>query len=397
MYMTLMSLNYDVLKSIVKNKKIPLVICDYDTFRKNLEKLGRSLKEKKKFMRLCTKSVRVPELVKFVEQQEFVNGIFAFNAAEVLFYANEYQIKDILLGYPIYSEVDAEELCQAAKMEGVNITVMVDNVNHIELLETHAKRNNVHLNILIEIDISYRFIGQTVGVLRSPLKQKDKILQLAEAIENADNLSLRGIMGYEAQNASLGDDKFLYRWLKNNSRKYVNEIRQNIVTALIEAGHTIEVVNGGGSGCFQENLEEPSVTEIGIGSLLFKPHIFDTITSLREFDPSLFFALQIVRKPRSNIATAFSGGYVSSGAGRTPPKAIIPDGLKTLKFEEFGEVQTPFKYNPKSLNLNLGDPIFCRFAKAGEPLEHFNEVYIYSKGEIIDTFKTYRGYGKRFS
>ena len=392
-----MSLKYNELKSLVKDKKIPLVICDYETFKQNLEKAGRFLKEKKKSMRLCTKSVRVPELVKFVEQQEFVNGIFAFNSAEVLFYANEYQIKDILLGYPIYSEVDSEELCQAAKVEGVNITVMVDNINHIKLLETHAKANNVQFNLLIEIDLSYRFLGQTAGVLRSPLRNKDEILQLAEAIENADNLSLSGIMGYEAQNASLGDDKFLYRWLKSKSREYVNVMRQEIVTALVEAGYSIDVVNGGGSGCFQENLEEPSITEIGIGSLLFKPHIFDSIASLSEFDPSLFFALQIVRKPRNNVVTAFSGGYVSSGAGRVPPKAIIPDGLKTLKFEEFGEVQTPFKYNPKSLSLNLGDPIFCRFAKAGEPLEHFNEVYIYSKGEIINTYKTYRGYGKRFS
>jgi len=392
-----MSLNYDDLKSLVKNKKIPLVICDYDTFKQNLEKAGHLLKEKRKFMRLCTKSVRVPELVEFVEQQEFVNGIFAFNSAEVLFYAKEYQIKDILLGYPIYSEVDAEELCQAAKVEEVNITVMVDNLSHIKLLETHAKANNVRFNLLIEIDLSYRFLGQTAGVLRSPLRNKDEILQLAEAIENADNLSLSGIMGYEAQNASLGDDKFLYRWLKSKSRDYVNVMRQEIVTALVEAGYSIDVVNGGGSGCFQENLEEPSITEIGIGSLLFKPHIFDNIASLSEFDPSLFFALQIVRKPRNNVVTAFSGGYVSSGAGRVPPKAIIPDGLKTLKFEEFGEVQTPFKYNPKSLSLNLGDPIFCRFAKAGEPLEHFNEVYIYSNGEIINTYKTYRGYGKRFS
>lgn len=385
------------MKSLVKNKKIPLVVCDFDTFKHNLEKAGCLLKEKKKFMRLCTKSVRVPELVNYVEQQEFVNGIFAFNSAEVLFYANEYRIKDILLGYPIYSKVDAEELCQAAKVEGVSITVMVDNVNHIKLLESHAKANNVHLNILIEIDISYRFLSQTVGVLRSPLKQEVDILQLAEAIEKADNLSLRGIMGYEAQNASLGDDKFLYRWVKSKSRKYVNAMREDIVTALIEAGHTIDVVNGGGSGCFQENLEESSITEIGIGSLLFKPHIFDTITSLSKFDPSLFFALQIVRMPRENIVTAFSGGYVSSGAGRDPPKPITPDGLSTLKFEEFGEVQTPFKYNPKLLSLNLGDPIFCRFAKAGEPLEHFNQVYIYSEGEIIDTYKTYRGYGKRFS
>jgi hypothetical protein len=54
-------------------------------------------------------------------------------------------------------------------------------------------------------------------------------------------------------------------------------------------------------------------------------------------------------------------------------------------------------FNKHELALTLGDPIFCRFGKAGEPLEHFNEVFVYSNGKIIDKFKTYRGYGKRFS
>ena len=53
-------------------------------------------------------------------------------------------------------------------------------------------------------------------------------------------------------------------------------------------------------------------------------------------------------------------------------------------------------FDKKKKELNLGDPIFCRFGKAGEPLEHFNEVHIFSNGEIIDKYKTYRGFGKKF-
>jgi D-serine deaminase-like pyridoxal phosphate-dependent protein len=381
----------------VKDKKVPLTICDLDIFKSNLEKAGGLLKKKNKFMRVCTKSLRVPELIKLVEQQKFVNGIFAYNSAEVLFYAEQYRIKDILLGYPMYSEVDVEELCKAAKVEGVTVSVMVDDINHVKLLEKYAIANNVDFNILIEIDVSYKFLGQTIGVLRSPLKQQEEILKLAYEVEKAKNLHFRGIMGYEAQNASVGDNKLLYRWMKKKSRDYVNSMHQSIVNGLKEAGFTLEVVNGGGSGCFQESLEEDTITEIGIGSLLFKSHIFDSIQSLNAFKPSLFFVLQIIRKPRYNIATAFSGGYVSSGSVRAIPKPIIPLGLETIKFEEFGEVQTPFKFNPKLIDLNIGDPIFCRFGKTGEPLEHFNEVHIYSNGNIVDNYKTYRGLGKRFS
>jgi len=388
---------YEELKNLVKDEKFPLVICDLDAFNQNLERVGAYLRKTKKKLRLCTKSVRVPELVNKVEKEDFVNGIFTYNSAEALFYAENYKTEDILLGYPTMSKVDVEELCQAAKIEGVRITVMVDDTKQIDLLNSVAAEKNVEFGTLIEIDVADKLLGRNIGVYRSPIREPEIVVSLARFINKKSQLHFRGIMGYEAQNASIGDDKMLFRYAKKRSRKKVNIWRQNTVDALITAGFQPEVVNGGGSGCFQETATEPSITEIGIGSLLFKSHIFDSINSLNEFLPSMFFVLQIVRKPQINIATAFSGGYVSSGSVRALPISVIPMNLKTSKDEGFGEVQTPFIFDPKEIELNLGDPIFCRFGKAGEPLEHFNEVLIYSKGELIDSYKTYRGHGKRFS
>ena len=389
--------SYDELKDLVSNQKFPLAICDLDAFNQNLERIGKFLRITKKSLRLCTKSVRVPELVSKVEKEDFVNGIFTYNSAEALFYAENYKIKDILMGYPTMSKVDVEELCQAAKVDGVRISVMVDDTKQIDLLDDLATKNNVEIDILIEIDVADKLFGRNVGVLRSPIREPEVVVSLARFISKKSQLYFRGIMGYEAQNASIGDDKMLFRYAKKRSRKKVNVWRQNVVDALNTAGFQPEVVNGGGSGCYQETATEPSITEIGIGSLLFKSHIFDTINSLNEFLPSIFFVLQIVRKPRINIATAFSGGYVSSGSVRALPKSVIPKNLKISKDEAFGEVQTPFIFNPNQIELNLGDPIFCRFGKAGEPLEHFNEIHVYSIGEITATYKTYRGFGKRFS
>lgn len=393
----LLSSSYEELKDLVDGYKFPMVLCDIDAFNHNLEKVGNFLREINKNLRLCTKSVRVPELIKKVEEKDFVNGLFTYNSAEALFYAEKYRINDILLGYPTVSSIDAEELCKAASIEGVNITTMTDSVSHLDLLEEAASKYNVTLKVLIEVDVADKFLGVNVGVYRSPLKKPEDVVNLVKEIDKRQHLQYRGIMGYEAQNASIGDTSAFMRWIKKRSRKHVNQWRQEIIDALKREGYEPEIVNGGGSGCFQETAAEPSITEIGIGSLLFKSHIFDTIDLLNDFLPSLFFALQIVRKPRTDIITTFSGGYVSSGAVRAMPLPIKPESLKTIKNEEFGEVQTPFKYNPKKLDLNLGDPIFCRFGKAGEPLEHFNKIHVYSNGKIINEYLTYRGIGKRFS
>ena len=180
--------------------------------------------------------------------------------------------------------------------------------------------------------------------------------------------------------------------MKQKSRKENIEKRASIVKALNEAGLPPEIVNGGGSGCFQDTASEESVTEVTIGSGLFKSYIFDPIESMDLFKPSLFMALRIVRFPKNGVATCFSGGFISSAINKSP-KVVLPQGCKETTREGFGEVQTPILYNPNEVFFNLGDVIICRLAKAGEPMERFNQVTIISNGKIIDHYLTNRGCG----
>ena len=102
--------------------------------------------------------------------------------------------------------------------------------------------------------------------------------------------------------------------------------------------------------------------------------------------------LRVTRTPLNNAVTTYSGGYICSG-GKQQPIVVYPRHVKPTKREGFGEVQTPFTFNPKTTTLKKGDLIFCRLAKAGEPLERFNKVYAIEKSKIIDTYPTYRGEG----
>ncbi|MHA1734059.1 MAG: hypothetical protein ACTSU5_19125 [Promethearchaeota archaeon] len=174
--------------------------------------------------------------------------------------------------------------------------------------------------------------------------------------------------------------------------KQVYEVRQSVVELLVREGHEPEFVNGGGSGSHVETAADPTVTEVGVGSAFFKTHLFDGIDNLRDFRPSLFFGLQVVRIPRPGVATCFGGGYVSSGV-RAQPVPVLPGGLRATKREGFGEVQTPLKFDPRRLSLKVGDPVFCRTAKAGEPLERFASVFLLSGGSVVDEVPTYRGVG----
>ncbi|MEX2683222.1 MAG: alanine racemase [Candidatus Sigynarchaeota archaeon] len=390
------SITAQELKSLLSGIRLPCAMLDLDNYNANLAIIRDAMNATRKKMRLCTKSIRVPELAASIAREDFASGLFASRAAEALYYTAEHGVKDIMVGYPLIAPEDARDLCKAKKEHDAAISVMVDCPAQLEVLEAAASNAGIHLDVIIDIDVADSFLGMKVGAHRSPIHDPKAAVDLAIHIaKKCPHLEFAGIMGYEAQNASIGDSSAFMRWIKARSRKHVNALRAAVVDALTSAGFPPRIVNGGGSGCYPDTAAEPCVTELGIGSLLFKSHLFDSFRVLEKYKPAMFFALQVVRKPCNDIVTAFSGGYVSSGV-RAQPIVHMPAGISALDREGFGEVQTPLKFDPRKLQLNPGDIVLCRFGKAGEPLEHFNEVLAISNGTVKTRYKTYRGLGLQF-
>jgi D-serine deaminase-like pyridoxal phosphate-dependent protein len=154
-------------------------------------------------------------------------------------------------------------------------------------------------------------------------------------------------------------------------------------------------VNGGGTGSLESTARDASVTELTAGSGLVGPTLFD---AYRRFtpEPALLFALPVVRRPGPGVATLFAGGYVASGPG-TPdrlPRPFLPAGLALTGGEGAGEVQTPVR-GAAADQLQPGDRVWLRHAKAGELAERFREYYVIH-GDEVTAVPTYRGEGQCF-
>ena len=133
-------------------------------------------------------------------------------------------------------------------------------------------------------------------------------------------------MGYEGQIASIGDAPaghpvkgLLVRLIQDRSVKELTKRRGEAVR-MIQAMTSLEFVNGGGTGSLDTTSQDASVTELAAGSGLMGPALFD---GYRRFAPSpaLLYALPVVRRPGTNIATLFSGGYLAS---RRTRRAVRP-------------------------------------------------------------------------
>jgi D-serine deaminase-like pyridoxal phosphate-dependent protein len=386
-------------KRALTGESLPLLFLDLDQLEANAGALSRMAGAKP--VRIATKSIRCPGVLRHVLSGfPRFRGLMAYAAAEAAFLADA-GFDDILIGYP---SVETGHLRAAAERvrAGKLITFMVSEQPHVDALSAVAKELQVTLRICIDVDHSLDLPGLFFGVRRSRLRTAEAALALARSAQTAGNLQVAGLMGYEAQVAGVADADpvpvlraAIIRLLKRISLRRIHRLRAQLSQSFRAAGIQIDIFNGAGTGSLGAGSTDPFLTEVTAGSGLFAPTLFDGYRDFK-LKPALAFALRVARTPAPGWVTCSSGGFVASGsAGREKlPTPWLPGGLKLSPLEGAGEVQTPLTGAVQ--DLQIGDPVFFRHAKAGEVCEHFNEVVLIRGDAVVGRLPTYRGDGQRF-
>jgi D-serine deaminase-like pyridoxal phosphate-dependent protein len=381
----------------------PFAVVDLAALRANAAAMTRRAAGKP--IRLASKSVRCRALIGQVLGMDGFRGILAYTLPEALWLAGQGTGDDIVVGYPT---ADRTALARLAgdPAAAAAITVMVDCPEHLDMIEKAAAGAGrpSPVRVCIDIDAGYRALGGLLraGARRSPVRTPGDAAALAAAIVARPGLRLAGLMAYEAQIAGIGDNpagRPLYamalRYIQRRSGAELAARRAAIVAA-VRAVAPLEFVNGGGTGSLEKTSAESAVTEIGAGSGLYQPTLFDGYRSFRG-RPAAFFALPVVRRPGPGVVTALGGGYIASGVPNRSrlPSPFLPAGLRLDKQEGAGEVQTPL-LGPPADRLRIGDRVWLRHAKAGELCERFGELHLIEENVVVATVPTYRGEGMNF-
>ncbi len=349
-------------------------------------------------IRVASKSVRVRAVLDAVLKLPGFHGILAFTLDEALWLAETHD--DIMLGYPTVDRAGLERLF-ADEQAAQRITLMVDDLVHLDLIDSVAgPGSRPELRVAIDVDASWRsaLLGH-IGVRRSALFSAGEVAAFARKVVARPGFRLVGLQMYDAQIAGQGDDAGpdapLIRLVLSRARNELRERRAAIVSA-VAAIAPLEILNGGGTGSLEFTGSDESLTEASAGSGLLGGHLFDGYRSFRPA-PAAAFAFDVVRRPAVDIATVLGGGWIASGPALASrqPRAVWPEGLHTLSREAAGEVQTPLQ-GPAATSLGVGDRVWFRHAKSGEPAERIQSYHLVSGDEIIDELPTYRGEGKAF-
>jgi len=382
----------------------PFAVVDLAALRANAADMARRAAGKP--IRLASKSVRCRALIEQALAMDGFRGIMAFTLPEALWLAAHGTGQDILVAYPT---ADAAALARLAgdAVARAAITVMIDCPDHLDMIEKAAATVPAAgpIRVCIDIDTSYVALGgrMRAGARRSPVRTPADAAALARNAVARPGIHLAGIMAYEAQIAGVGDNPagrpYYARAVRYMQRKSGAELaqRRGAIAAAVRAVTPLDFVNGGGTGSIEKTTAEDAVTEIGAGSGLYQPVLFDSYLGFSG-RPAALFALPVVRRPGPGVVTVLGGGYLASGPAQASrlPRPYLPAGLRLDAQEGAGEVQTPL-LGQAADELAVGDRVWFRHAKAGELCERFTGLHLIEGRSVAATVPTYRGEGQAFA
>lgn len=393
-------MDYETWCAAIADERLPAGLVDLDAFDRNAAQLERMAGGTP--IRLATKSVRVPSLIRRVlERGPAWQGLMCFCAAEARLLARE-GFDDLLVAYPTVQAADLADLRELHE-SGTTVSLVVDGVAAVDALAVAMSGVAQPFRVVIELDASWRPLrGAThVGVRRSPVRSADQLAELLRHIATRAELRCIGVMAYEAHVAGLPDRNPFHRVMspafrvvRRLSLRPLARLRAQVTDVFADAGVELELFNGGGTGSLEWAAREPHLTELTAGSGLLCPHLFDYYSNL-DLEPAGFVALQVVRSSDAGWVTCQGGGYVASGEPGFDrvPLPWLPAGLRLSPTEAAGEVQTPLRLRRGMVPLAVGSPVLFRHAKAGELAERIAEYLLVQDGRIVERAPTYRGLG----
>jgi D-serine deaminase-like pyridoxal phosphate-dependent protein len=411
-------LTYATIEKALHDIRLPAAIMDLNAFDHNVATLQQLSKRHNKPIRIATKSIRVPALIRRALENGApeLKGVMCFNAQEAQMLYKEEKINDILIGYPTRQSHDLNILRDMHEA-GVNVSLVIDSVDHMECLLTEMKGVTVPFPVLIEFDLSLRYLDEHIylGAHRSPIRTLEDLQHLLLISVEYPCIKVIGVMAYEAIVAGLTDCN-PFTTLQNLAalplRKYaaskIAALREKIPSVFESAGMKLEIFNGGGTGSLNLfAIQENVLTEVTAGNALTCPPSVDYYSNLKgplHFEPAAYFASPVCRSsdPKGNypIITCAGGACIGSGAPGWDklPVPVLPKGLTYLSDEGFGEVQTPLKAKGP-FEVTAPKMVLFRPAKAGENAKQFEKMHLLERRmeqnveivEIKATVPTYRG------
>lgn len=298
----------------------PCLILDLDALEANIRQMGDYARNHGMRLRVHGKMHKSVDVAKLQMRIGNAVGVCCQKVAEAEVFARG-GLKDILLSNEVRDPAKIDRLARIPKL-GASVIVCVDDIENVAELSAAAQRHGTHLDCFVEIDCGAGRCGVTTA---------QAVVDIAQAIAAAPNLSFKGLQAY--QGAMQHIENYEERRAKLDAA--IAQVREAI-TALAAVGLKPELVSGGGTGSYYFESNSGVYNELQCGSYAFMDADYGRIRDKEgnridqgEFKNALFILTSVMSHAKPDKAVVDAGlkaQSVDSGLpvifGRTDVKYI---------------------------------------------------------------------------
>ena len=276
----------------------PCLILDLDALERNVKKMGDYAKAHNMRHRSHGKMHKSVDVQNLQEELGGAVGVCCQKVSEAEVFVRG-GIKDVLVSNQVRNPAKIERLANLPKM-GAKITVCVDDVDNVAELSAAATKASTELNCYIEIDC---------GAGRCGVTTTEAVVEIAKAIDAAENLKFTGIQAY--QGAMQHMDSFSDR--KAKTQIAIDQV-QEAIDALTEIGLKPEFVSGGGTGSYYFESNSGVFNDLQCGSYAFMDADYGRILDedgnridAGEWENALFILTSVMSHAKTDKAIVDAG------------------------------------------------------------------------------------------
>ncbi len=222
----------------------PALVLDLDAFETNLTRMADRVKAVGKSLRPHFKAHKCPEIAKRQIAAGAI-GVCCATVVEAELVASA-GIGGILLTSPL-----ADPL-KMARVIATGAMVVVDNAQQATWYDEAARAAGRKVDVLVDLD---------VGDHRTGARSKDQALAIAEQVDAAEHLELKGIQAYSVVGSHAGG----LEQRQNVSKDVFAQVYQLLGT-MLRRGLCCDIVTGGSTGTWEIDTQVTDLTELQAGS-----------------------------------------------------------------------------------------------------------------------------------
>lgn len=291
----------------------PALVLDLDAFERNLVAMAAFTQAHGVRLRPHAKTHKSPEIA----LRQIAHGAVGqccqkVGEAEILVAGG---VQDVLVSNEVVGAAKLDRLARLARQ--ARISLCVDHIDGVREAAEAAARNDVVLEVLVEIDVGGRRCGVAPG---------EAAVRIAEAVARSNSLRFGGLQAYQgpAQHMRSIDER-------REAIERAAMLTRNTIDRLANVGLNCTTVGGAGTGTFEIETQSGIWNEIQAGSYIFMDADYARNrqadgTPFRSFEHALFVLAGVMSKPVPDRAI-LDAGHKSASVDSGMPTPFRREGV----------------------------------------------------------------------